>query len=383
MSYTHVDIIQKQTSKVKGDPCGDVIAYERDSVSTTLVVSDGLGSGIKANIAANMCVSRILELIRSGSTLKETFSSLVSTMNKAWGTDNPFAVFSIARILRNGEATIFTYEMPPPILVNSYSGNILNAKLVQMKKAITYESHCSLKAGEGVLLLSDGITQAGLGCGLTHGWEIKGVSSFITDKLLNNKAKQKEIPSLVHDYARRLWKKTKGDDCSVALALCRNGITVNLMTGPPVNKDKDIIFVNDFMNSEGIKIICGGTTAKIVSSLLKKPMNIKEGSGSSISPPDYEIAGINCVTEGAITLNQAYNLMDEDISNIHDKSALFAMLEFLNIADKITIWIGNAPNEGIDNIAFKQQHILSRDKITKLIIEKLRQKGKLVIEHHY
>lgn len=380
MSYIHVDILQKQSSKVINDPCGDVIGYDRDDISTTLVLSDGLGSGIKANIAANMCVARALELLRCGSSLKETFSILVSSMNNAWGTDNPFAVFSIARILRNGDATIYSYEMPPPLIVNAHSGNILMSNAKTIEKAITYESHCSLNNGEGIMLVSDGITQAGLGCGLRNGWEIEGVSSFITDHLLNQKAAIKEIPDLVHNYARTLWRKAKGDDCSVALALCRNGITVNLITGPPANKELDEDFVNSFLNTKGIKIVCGGSTAKMVSRIMKRSLGIKEGTGNSITPPEYIIDGINFVTEGAVTLNQAYNILDEDLSNYEAKSGVFALVDFLNIADKINFWIGDSTNEGISNIAFKQQHILSRKKITHLIIDRLREKGKLVVE---
>lgn len=380
MSYLHVDIIKKQSSKVVGNPCGDVIGYDRDDISTTLVLSDGLGSGIKANIAANMCVARCLGLIKSGASLKETFSTLVSTMNNAWGTENPFAVFSIARILRNGDSTILSYEMPPPLLVNSYSGNILTTNATTIEKAIIYESHCSLKVGEGIMLVSDGITQAGLGCGLTHGWEIKGVSSFVTNLLLNKKANIKEIPELVHNFARTLWKKAKGDDCSIAFALCRNGITVNIVTGPPANKNNDEKFIGSFLKSEGIKIVCGGTTAKLVSNALKRPLNLKEGTGNSITPPEYSIDGINYVTEGAVTLNQVFNILDEDISEYNTKTGVFALVDFLNIADKINFWIGDATNEGLENIEFKQQHILSREKITRLLINRLREKGKLVVE---
>ena len=361
------------------NPCGDVIGFERDDVSTTLILSDGLGSGVKANIAANMCVSRGLELMRNGASLKHIFSSLVKTMNRAWGTDNPFAVFSIARILRNGETHILSYECPPPILVNYYSGSVLKSKTSTIEKAIISESHCLLKAGEGILLVSDGITQAGLGQGLVNGWEIKGVSNFVTNKLLNKRAEVGDIPELVHEEARNYWGRTKGDDCSVALAKCRVGISVNILSGPPADPENDEEFVSDFLKSEGIKIVCGGTTAKIVSKVLGKALSIKENTGNKITPPEYCIQGINCVTEGAVTLNQVYNIIDEDLSNLPNKSGVYELVDFLNMADKINFWVGNSQNQGIEHIAFKQQHILSREKITYLLIDKLRKMGKLVL----
>ncbi len=379
MSYLHVDISTKQSSKIAGNPCGDVIGYERDDISTTMILSDGLGSGIKANIAANMCVGRGLELMRNGASLKHIFSSMVKTMNHAWGTDDPFAVFSIARILRNGEASILSYECPPPILINDYSGSVLKSKISTIEKAIISESHCLLKNGEGILLVSDGITQAGLGQGLVNGWEIKGVSNFITDKLLNKKAEVNDIPELVHEEARNYWGRSKGDDCSVALAKCRIGISVSILSGPPADPSKDEEFVTEFLNSEGIKIVCGGTTAKVVSRVLGKALTIKENTGNAITPPEYCIQGINCVTEGAVTLNQVYNIIDEDLSNLPNKSGVYELVDFLNIADKINFWIGSSQNKGIGHIAFKQQHILAREKITCLLIDKLRKMGKLVV----
>ena len=379
MGYLHVDIIEKQTSKVAGDPCGDVIGYHRDDVGTTIVISDGLGSGVKANIAANMCIARTLELLKSGTTLKEAFQILVSTMNNAWGTDKPFAVFTLARIIRNGDATIFTYEMPPPVIVNSYSGSVLRTNTKTIEKAICYESHCSLKNGEALLLVSDGITQAGLGNGLVNGWEIKGVATFITSKLLKKSAGIREIPELVHDEARRYWRKSKGDDCSVAMALCRNGVVVNLITGPPSDKSQDERFVKEFLNNQGIKIVCGGSTAKMVARIKKSSLSLKENTGNAVTPPEYEIDSINCVTEGAVTLNQVYNIIDEDITDVYPKTGVHALADFLNIADKINFWIGDAPNDDIDGLAFKQQHILSRKVIVELLVEKLRKKGKLVI----
>ena len=112
MSYLYVDTYEKQSSKTRGLPCGDVIAVHRDETATTIIISDGLGSGIKANIVAHMCVSRAKELLSRGASLKFVFNSLAETMNKAWGTTEPFAVFCLVRILSNGETHILSYEFP-------------------------------------------------------------------------------------------------------------------------------------------------------------------------------------------------------------------------------------------------------------------------------
>ena len=92
MPYIHVEIEQAQSPKKPGAPCGDVVAFERTPVATTLVLCDGLGSGIKANLAATMCASRMLEALRGGASLRQAFGNLVKNMIRVRGTDLPYAL---------------------------------------------------------------------------------------------------------------------------------------------------------------------------------------------------------------------------------------------------------------------------------------------------
>ena len=140
MSYTHIDIFAKQSSKRTGEACGDVYGVEKDATGTVIVLSDGLGSGIKANIAANLCVSRILGLIRNGASIRQAFSSLVKTMNSAWGKQEPFAVFTICKILNNGQVTILTYEMPLPIIISNKIAQIANNRTYTLENAVIHEA---------------------------------------------------------------------------------------------------------------------------------------------------------------------------------------------------------------------------------------------------
>jgi len=378
MSYLHIDIQSIQSPKYRGSACGDVVGFERDKNSTTIVLSDGIGSGIKANIAANLCVSRILTLIRNGATLREAFTALVNTMNKAWGTDKPFAVFTLARILNNGDTTILSYEIPPPILISGRKAKILTDRIYTIGKAVISETNCNIEKNDGLLLVSDGITQAGMGMGLLNGWETEGIVKYLNTKLIEN-TKLEALAEKIHSKARKLWGNSKGDDCTVLYAQYRNGVVINLITGPPASKNEDTKIVTDFFQSDGIKIVCGGSTAKMVARELRKPLHINTENQSIITPPSYEIPNINLVCEGVVTLNQVYNILDEDISEVSNSSPVYALVEYLRLADRINFWIGDAKNIGESNIEFRQQGLLPRHKITALLVQKLKQMGKLVV----
>lgn len=378
MGYLHIEISSSQSSKRLGEICGDVVASERNADATLLICSDGIGSGIKANIAATLCVSRLQELLRSRFSLREAFSRMVQTLNQARGTDLPYAVFSVARILNDGETTVLTYEMPPPLFLGRHQTTVLKQRTLTLEQALVGESHCFLEPGEGLLLLSDGITQAGLGAGLREGWGIEGVCRYVNEQRVEGIVFQ-EIPSCVHDRARELWRNVRGDDCTVALASTRYGQVVNILTGPPINREEDPAIVSRFLLMQGQKVVCGATSAHLVARHLGRKISVQQDAHSMIAPPAYHLEGIDLVTEGAVTLNQVYNILEEDPSTYEQDTGVSQLGRMLLEADRVNLLVGQAQNVAGKDIRFRQQGILPRSRIVPLIAEALKARGKLVV----
>ena len=378
LGYKHFEIETVQSSKNPHAPCGDVVGIERTAAATVVVVSDGIGSGVKANIAATLCVSRLLESFRQGFSQRQGFTSLVNTMNKARGTDQPYAVFTVARILNDGAATVLSYEMPSALLVGLHHASPLKQRTHTLGHDIIGEAHCHLESGEGLILVSDGITQAGMGLGLAYGWESEGVARHINDRLAQG-LKLRDLPRSIHARARELWKNTKGDDCTVVGAACRPGKTVTIMTGPPSHPSRDFAVVQKFLLSDGDKVVCGATTAKIVAQHLGVRVNVEQDSRSLLAPPRYAIDGIELVTEGAVTLTQVFNILDEDPADFEEESGVSEICALLTAADRIHFIVGVSRNPASESISFRQRGILTRDKIVPLIGEKLKREGKLVV----
>lgn len=376
--YIHTDIFSVQTPKKRGQPCGDAMQLHRDSTATTLVLADGLGSGIRANIAATICVSRLIALIENGISIREAFIAMTRTMDKAWGKDQSFAVFTLLRILNNGQASVLTYEMPPPILISPTYAQVLQDRVYTQNKAIIHESNCLLDQKEGILLMSDGISQAGIGKHFPLGWGAEGVRKFIQSQITAEQIDAGLLTRLIHEKARSYWPPDKGDDCSVVMALNRRGVIVNLLSGPPSNKAEDETFVNSFWAKQGIKVIAGGSTAKMAGRVKRIKVDIATAE-NNITPPAYKIDGIELVTEGMVTLNQVFHLLDEDPENYPARSPASELAYLLKMADRVNIWQGNAENTGAGQIEFKQQGLLKRVKIIQLVADRLRQQGKLVV----
>jgi hypothetical protein len=375
--YLHVEIASAQSSKHAGDPCGDFFRHDRSPLATTVICADGIGSGVKANVAAVMCVARLFELLECEFSLREAFAAVARTMTAAMGSDLPFVAFNVARIHADGRTTVLSYESPPPIFVGRRRAQVLNQRTLNLERAVVGEAQCHLETGEGLLICSDGITQAGLGAGLALGWEAAGVCQYVNDLLSDGVA----VPALadeVHDRARRLWRRQAGDDCTAIVASCRPGRTVNILSGPPASREHDRAVIARFLRNDGVKVVCGATTAKIVGRYNGSVVQVEQTT-SLIAPPAYRLQGIDLVTEGAVTLNQAYNILDEDPAGYEEQSGVTQLCELLRDADRVNIFLGKAPNPASGDISFRQQGILQRTSVMPLLAEKLRRRGKLVV----
>ena len=381
MAYTHVDILQAQSSKHPGSPCGDVVASDRSPSATTLVLCDGLGSGIKANLAATMCASRLLEALRGGASLRRAFASLVREMIRVRGTDLPYACFTVVRVLNDGQATVLTYEMPQPLFVTANHATLLPQRTHTVENALIGEAQLQLAPGDGLIVVSDGVTQAGLGLSQRLGWRVEGVQHHLTE-LLSERTPLRELPRAIHERARALWEGVGGDDVTVAMALARRGKTLNIFTGPPANRMQDREIVHRFLLMEGWKVVAGSTTAEIVADYLGHSLSVQQDVPSHLAPPRYYLEEVDLVTEGAITLNQVYNVLDEDPAMLEEETGVAELQQLLRDADRIHFLFGQARNPAHGDITFRQRGLLTRSHIVPLLAEKLRQMGKQIGRAH-
>ena len=374
----YVETVNAQAAKKPGGICGDYIITDRTAEATTTILADGIGTGIKAHVAAVMCASRLMELLRVGFTLRQACQKIVDTMHAARTTDIPFAAFSVCRILVSGHATVMSYEIPSPVLINNRLAAYLpKQRVFPMGLEMIGEVNCMLEYGDGIVMVSDGVSQAGLGQQYRMGWGIEGACDFING-LLAQGTRVRDIPKRVVGNVRDISGTTYGDDTSCSLLLCREAQVLNVLTGPPARKTSDEKVVKEFVGMRGMRIVCGSSTSEIVARNLGRPIEIKTMSNAYHKPPSYYIKGIDYASEGAITLNQVYNILGETPEKLEPDSSVSDLYRFFHTADTINFLVGTAANKGHENIVFRQMGVFPREVIVKLLAEKLRTMGKLV-----
>ena len=166
-----------------------------------------------------------------------------------------------------------------------------------------------------------------------------------------------------------------GDDTSIAVLTLRKASVINIFSGPPAKKEDDGTFVKKFLGSDGLKVVCGSTTADMVARVMGKRVKMHEIKDSFTAPPEYAIEGIDLVMEGAVTLNQAYNILEEDLKD--GDEGVFRLCTLLRKADIVRFYQGMADNTAHDDITFKQMGILKRPIIMQLLNDKLVKMGKV------
>ncbi len=378
MAYNHLDVIIEQSPMKPGAPCGDVARWERAASGTLLAFADGLGKGIKANVTAEMFLARLMELCRRGSSIRESFSRVATTIDANRLNDGPYAAFCIGWVRSDGEATLLSYDMPPPILMGGHSAIILKGRSLRLEDTIATETVCYLEPGESLLLVTDGVTQAGMGWSHPNGWTIERLERSVEASLLKG-VPPSAMARHVHDEARRKWGPVGGDDCTALSATMRSGNVVHLLTGPPLNRNHDVEVVQRFLGTEGVHVVCGGSTTKMVARVLGTRARPITNEDSWNAPPQFRLEGVDLASEGVVTLTQVCRILDKNPSMYEPSGPVSKLARLLRAADKIEITVGSAHNPVNADISYTQQGIMPRTTLVQMLKDILEKQGKLVV----
>lgn len=362
--------------------CGDFYLCERTAEETVFILCDGIGSGIYANIAAITCGERIMELLRSGMSVRASCETVASSMHKARKEDIPYSAFSVVVILTGGQFIVYTYEAPEAILIQNGSAGVLKPNYYKEENGEIGEANGILEEGDSLLLPSDGLTQAGMGLGYGYGIGSDGIADYI-NQFYDIYEDVGHLPQKIMEMCVGLSGGKYEDDMTLALLNCREARQMTIFTGPPSRPSMDRECVSIFLESPGKKVVCGSSTADIVSRESGKKLEIVRLGSSFGSPPEYKMEGVDLTTEGAVMLNQVYNILGEPVELFEENSVVERLCMMLMETDVIHLMVGNAANDAYEALLFKQVGIRIRKKMVKLLAQKLRSMGKLVTERYY
>ena len=317
MNNYYVETYSESLRKKGEELCGDMVNVIRKPDETILVLADGMGSGVKANILATL-TSKIISTLMSGDAdIDECVETISETLPVCSVRGIAYSTFTIVRVKHNGE--IYTAEFDGPEFVMLRDG-VLEEPEKEMRvisgKEI-WESHFTAKPGDMIISFSDGVIHAGIGRLINLGWTRVTVMEFIQRNYRPHISARVMTKDLV-SVCDHLYEGEPGDDTTVAAVHIMPRTTTRVMVGPASSPDMDAKQVRDLILTSGKKVVCGGTTSKIVARELGQRIDVELKYYDEEVPPTAHIEGIDLVTEGILTLSAAEKRMKEYLDEYED-----------------------------------------------------------------
>ncbi|EJO5348548.1 SpoIIE family protein phosphatase [Clostridium botulinum] len=352
-----VEVASHSLNKHGEELCGDMVEIIRLSDCTIIVLADGLGSGVKANILSTLTSKIAATMLKEGANLYDTVDTIVNTLPICKVRNIAYSTFTLIKIYNNGDTYIAEYDSPPIFIIrnNKYLDFAKKEIIIDSKKVL--ESNIKLKPGDLLTVVSDGVIHAGLGEILNLGWQWDNVKDYLERRSYQNMSAQfiaKDLLEVCFD----LYGGKPGDDTTVVSIGIKKPVYVDLFTGPPKNETKDKYVIDQLMKAKGKKVICGGTAANIVQRELNRELKVNLDLINNELPPTATMEGIDLITEGVLTLSSALDIIKgylnpflkiEENKLILGKDGASLLVKLLMECTHLNIWVGSAMNPAHQN----------------------------------
>ena len=356
-----VDVAYKSLNKFTEVLCGDKVELLKTDDSNIMILADGMGSGVKANILATLTSKILGTMFLNGATLEECVETIVETLPICKVRQVAYSTFSILQVFHSGAAYLVEFDNPSCIFIRN--GKLVpipqNIREVQGKKINEYRFQ--VQRGDALILMSDGTVHAGVGQLLNFGWLWEDIAKYAVKQYALTISAMR-LAAAICQACDELYQYRPGDDTTVACMRIINAKPVHLMTGPAQDPSMDEEMVRSFMSGDDStkRIVCGGTSATIVSRILKKRLDVSMDYVDPDIPPIAYMDGIELVTEGVLTLNRVVQLLRRYVKNETVSEDFFLELDKPNGASMVAkmliedctelhLYVGKAMNSAYQN----------------------------------
>lgn len=351
------DIGYKSINHIGEQLCGDhVDILEPDDDSSVVVLADGLGSGVKASILSTLTSKIISTMVAEGLSLTDCVETIAQTLPICSVRGVAYSTFTIMRLVENRDMELIQYDNPLTILLRDGKNYDYPKTEMSISGKKIYRSVIKLQEDDIFIAMSDGCPHAGIGLAYNFGWKREDIIEFMEAAAAGGYT-AKTLSTILIDEANKLYGGRPGDDATACVIRIRKRVPMNILFGPPRDRDDCNRMMSLFFAKEGKHIVCGGTTSSIAAKYLGKKVEADISFVRSDIPPIAKIEGVDLVTEGVITVNRVVeyakdaigeNKLYEKWSYGHDGASLICRMLFEEATD-INFYVGRAVNPAHQN----------------------------------
>ena len=351
------DIGYKSINHHGEELCGDhVDIVEESENSTVIVLADGLGSGVKASILSTLTSKIISTMMAAGLSIEDCVATIAATLPVCSVRGVAYSTFTIMHVVNNDTIDIIQYDNPHVIVLRDNVNYDYPKTEMNVGGKKIYKTSLKLRENDIFIAMSDGCPHAGLGGKYNFGWKREEIVEYMTAVSYCGYT-AKNMATLLVDECDKLYGHKPGDDTTSCVVKIRKREPMNILFGPPSNRDDCNRMMALFFSKEGKHIVCGGTTSSIAAKYLGKPLRASLNFESADVPPTAELEGVDLVTEGVITINKvleyARDYLGENKHYEHwnfkrDGASMICRLLFEEATD-INFYVGRAINPAHQN----------------------------------
>ena len=347
-----IDVDSSQRAKAGQVVSGDVFLSRRIKPEGHIIsiLSDGLGSGVKASVLANLTATMALRYTTAFVDIRKSAGTIMDTLPVCEVRKISYSTFTIVDLDERGHARAIEHGNPALVLMRGQTALPLervDITLDNWKDRTIRYSEFDVQLGDRIVCTSDGISQSGLGRkGLPLGWGNDNFVRFLSQQV----GQEPEISS--QELARKVVAEAlvndggaAKDDITCGVVYYRHPRRLLVITGPPFCKERDNELAEMAESFPGRKAICGGTTANIISRLLNRPVRACLTKLDPEIPPRAVMEGIDLITEGTMTLARVAEMLERGAQEQWPENAARDLMALMLQSDIVEFVVGTRINE--------------------------------------
>lgn len=334
--------------KAGEEVCGDNVEIIKKENKTIVVLSDGLGSGIKANILSTLTSKIASGLLDKELPLKEILSTILATLPVCEVRGIAYATLAFLIIDQDQQLRLIEIDSPSAFLFRNDKVKKLDYREFELEGKKIKEANFKFQRQDQLFLVSDGVTHAGIGGLLNFGLGWDGVACQIERTVKKNQNDLKYSINKLVKIFNTFYNDQAGDDFTIIGMKYRKKRKLNIWSGPPLKKEDDQVLAKKISEAEGKKIISGGTTAQIAARELNKELEPGLKYYDKDIPPTSKMEGFDLLTEGLLTLNKVLSLLKKYKPGqipVEGKDGASRFTRLLLESDSVKFFVGRAVNE--------------------------------------
>ena len=342
--------------KCHGDArvCGDVFISKRikEEGRIIVVLSDGMGHGIKANMLATLTATLAVNFTQEHKSVQKSTEIIMKTLPVDSIKDMNYSTFTIVEIDVEGEVRILEYENPKTLILRGsrlhepyWNCMVLEGEKNAGREVLT--TKFKPQKEDRIIFCSDGVTQSGLGSEKYQlGWGLDNLQKFVEETIREEAdISAVKLSTKVINKANQNDNFHPLDDISCGVIYFREPRKLMIFSGPPQDPANDTMFTGLLKHFEGKKLICGATTGDMVAREWNEEIIDSNDMPDPDLPPVSHMNGVDLITEGILTLSKVSELLKKYNNNYQlGKGPADEIVRYLLDSDEIHFLVGTNIN---------------------------------------